>query len=36
MACGGHGYNGFAGFLEILNNILPMQTYEGENTILHL
>ena len=35
-ACGGAGYASNSGFTELYQNVSPMPTYEGENTVMLL
>ena len=35
-ACGGAGYTSNSGFTELYQNVSPMPTYEGENTVMLL
>ena len=35
-SCGGHGYSGFSGFVTLLTDYVPTQTYEGENIVMYL
>eukprot|EP00455_Lapot_gusevi_P026012 TRINITY_DN2745_c0_g1_i5.p1 TRINITY_DN2745_c0_g1~~TRINITY_DN2745_c0_g1_i5.p1 ORF type:complete len:699 (+),score=206.55 TRINITY_DN2745_c0_g1_i5:61-2157(+) len=35
-SCGGHGYSKYSGFVEVIKNYVPSQTYEGENNLMML
>jgi len=34
MACGGAGFASFSGFTDQFQNISPIPTYEGDNTVM--
>ena len=36
MACGGHGYSMASGLPYLYANMVPANTYEGENMVLFL
>lgn len=36
LACGGAGYQSNSGFTEIFSQTSPVQTYEGDNTVMLL